>query len=200
MQDDKISRNQFDAIFFDMLRTFREIRTETIEKEIEQFVDEYKAHFVLNVQIEKLDVVKIKAIMALFVDIHEKGKSFLSYFRYIERIATYIDSDEQFNEDSRERYAKHFIALLSSNEVFLIRLRMLVGKYGKFKNTTLGKLLLKDTVIGEKGCLNTIIEVLSEKLDLIPFDLSEKHNEINYGDTDISEMSFFDTYKHYFEQ
>lgn len=27
MQDDKISRNQFDAIFFDMLRTFREIRT-----------------------------------------------------------------------------------------------------------------------------------------------------------------------------
>lgn len=200
MQDDKISRNQFDAIFFDMLRTFREIRTETIEKEIEQFVDEYRAHFVLNVQIEKLDVVKIKAIMALFVDIHEKGKSFLSYFRYIERIATYIDSDEQFNEDSRERYAKHFIALLSSNEVFLIRLRMLVGKYGKFKNTTLGKLLLKDTVIGEKGCLNTIIEVLSEKLDLIPFDLSEKHNEINYGDTDISEMSFLDTYKHYFEQ
>lgn len=41
MQDNKISRNQFDAIFFDMLRTFREIRTETIEKEIEQFVDEY---------------------------------------------------------------------------------------------------------------------------------------------------------------
>ena len=100
MQDNKISRNQFDAIFFDMLRTFREIRTETIEKEIEQFVDEYKAHFVLNVQIEKLDILKIKAIMMLFVDIHEKGKSFLSYFRYIERIATYIDSDEQFNEDS----------------------------------------------------------------------------------------------------
>ncbi len=60
--------------------------------------------------------------------------------------------------------------------------------------------MLKDTVIGEKGCLNTIIEVLSEKLDLIPFDLSEKHNEINYGDTDISEMSFLDTYKYYFEQ
>lgn len=82
MQDDKISRNQFDAIFFDMLRTFREIRTETIEKEIEQFVDEYKTHFVQNVQIEKLDIVKIKAIMMLFEDIHEKGKSFLSYFRY----------------------------------------------------------------------------------------------------------------------
>lgn len=183
-----------------MLRTFREIRTETIEKEIEQFVDEYKTHFVQNVQIEKLDIVKIKAIMMLFEDIHEKGKSFLSYFRYIERIATYIDSDEQFNEDSRERYAKHFMALLSSNEVFLIKLRMIVGKYEKFKNTTLGKLLLKDSIISEKGCLNTITVVLSEKLDLIPFDLSEIHNEINFGDADVLEMSFLDTYKYYFEQ
>lgn len=198
-QDDKISKNQFEAIFFDMLRTFREIRTEAIENEIEQFVDEYKAHFVLNVQIDKLEITKIKAIMMLFLDIHETGKSFLSYYRYTERIAIYIDSYDQFDEASREWYAKHFIALLSANEVFLIKLRMLVGKYGKFKNTTLGKLLLKDTTINGKGCLNTIIEVLSEKMDLLPFDLGEKPNEINFGDTDISEMSFLDIYKHYFE-
>lgn len=89
-QDDKISKNQFEAIFFDMLRTFREIRTEAIENEIEQFVDEYKAHFVLNVQIDKLEITKIKAIMMLFLDIHETGKSFLSYYRYTERIAIYI--------------------------------------------------------------------------------------------------------------
>ena len=34
-QDDRISKNQVVTIFFDMLRTFREIRTVNINKEIE---------------------------------------------------------------------------------------------------------------------------------------------------------------------
>lgn len=61
-----------------MLRTFREIRTVNINKEIDQFVEEYNGHFILNVRIEKLNIANIKSIMKLYMEIHEKGKSFHS--------------------------------------------------------------------------------------------------------------------------
>lgn len=48
-QDDRISKNQVVTIFFDMLRTFREIRTVNINKEIDQFVEEYNGHFILTI-------------------------------------------------------------------------------------------------------------------------------------------------------
>lgn len=199
-QDERISKNQFETIFFDKLRTFREIRADAIEKEFEQFVDEYKKHFVLNVQIEKLEVAKIKAIMILFMDIHEKGKSFLSCFRYIERIADYIDMEEQLDKVCKEKYAKHFIALLSPNEVVLIKLRMFVGKYEALRNTTLGKLLMTDATTSETRSLNAIMQILSLKLDISPSDISEKANEINFGDVEYAKMEFLDAYKYFFEQ
>ena len=199
-QDDRISKNQVVTIFFDMLRTFREIRTVNINKEIDQFVEEYNGHFILNVRIEKLNIANIKSIMKLYMEIHEKGKSFHSYFRYIEQIAIYIDDYEnQLDESSKKKYAKLFIALLSPNEILVIKLRIFVGQYEEFRITTLGKLLLEDTTISDKCCLNDVMEVLSMNLDILPFNISKGANEIDFGDTDVSGMNFLDAYKYFFE-
>lgn len=199
-QDDRISKNQVVTIFFDMLRTFREIRTVNINKEIDQFVEEYNGHFILNVRIEKLNIANIKSIMKLYMEIHEKGKSFHSYFRYIEQIAIYIDDYEnQLDESSKKKYAKLFIALFSPNEILVIKLRIFVGQYEEFRITTLGKLLLEDTTISDKCCLNDVMEVLSMNLDILPFNISKRANEIDFGDTDVSGMNFLDAYKYFFE-
>ena len=134
------------------------------------------------------------------MEIHEKGKSFHSYFRYIEQIAICIDDYEnQLDESSKKKYAKLFIALLSPNEILVIKLRIFVGQYEEFRITTLGKLLLEDTTISYKCCLNDVIEVLSMNLDILPFNISKGANEIDFGDTDVSGMNFLDAYKYFFE-
>ena len=43
------------------------------------------------------------------------------------------------------------------------------------------------------------MEVLSMNLDILPFNISKRANEIDFGDTDVSGMNFLDAYKYFFE-
>ncbi|MDE6584552.1 MAG: putative phage abortive infection protein, partial [Anaeroplasmataceae bacterium] len=97
-------KSQFEAVFFDMLRTLREIWSAGLEIKSTQLCDKISEHFNVDFGANEVERTDVKKVMSYYMAVHKKDSSINHYFRYLYHIIKYVVTNNNLDDNIKTDY------------------------------------------------------------------------------------------------
>lgn len=141
-------KSQFESVFFDMLRTLREIWNNGVEGKSIQLSKEVSMHFNIEYGSEEVSMEDVKKVMTYYMSIHKKDNSINHYFRYLYHIVKYVVTNKNLDKDVKSDYISLIQAQMSNTELLITFFNAIeydnkkynnwLDSYGLFENMVTG--------------------------------------------------------------
>lgn len=112
-------KTQFEAVFFDMLHTLREIWNPEVESKGLQLCNQISAHFKLEFGSNQSTNDEFKKVMSYYMALHKKDNSLNHYFRYLYHIVKYVTTNDSLNANVKYDYISLIQAQMSNTELMI---------------------------------------------------------------------------------
>lgn len=112
-------KSQFESVFFDMLRTLREIWSTEVENKSTQLCDEISKHFNVDFGADEVECTDVKKVMSYYMAVHKKDNSINHYFRYLYHIIKYVVTNKNLDENIKTDYISLIQAQMSNTELLI---------------------------------------------------------------------------------
>lgn len=145
-------KSQFESVFFDMLRTLREIWSNGVEGKSIQLSKEVSIHFNIEYGSEEVSMEDVKKVITYYMSIHKKDHSINHYFRYLYHIVKYVVTNKNLDADVKSDYISLIQAQMSNTELLITFFNAIeydnkkynnwLDSYGLFENMVTGNQFL----------------------------------------------------------
>ena len=118
----RISYNsQFESVFFSMLKTLRELKTDGIDKEFGMLENKITNHFSVSFDDKNDNILPdtIRSIFSYYFNLHVDNSQIFHYFRYLYHIVTYAVDNKVLKKEDKKRYISLIQAQMSNNELLV---------------------------------------------------------------------------------
>lgn len=112
-------KSQFEAVFFDMLRTLREIWSPVVESKSVQLCDDISKHFKVEYGSKQATCDEFQKVMSYYMSLHKKDNSINHYFRYLYHIVKYVVTNDSLDESVKSDYISLIQAQMSNTELLI---------------------------------------------------------------------------------
>lgn len=189
-QENSISKNHFESIYFEMIKFFRE--SKPLAK-INDFSKEYLSHFILTCDFERLSLPLMKATLKFIFRLHVRDKGFQTYKSFLCQIVFYVEGSKILTFQQKTDYLQLLLSQMSDEEILLVKLYVFL-KDSELKETLFESLVLSAQI--ENPYFESIMAYMMQFINIEDIDISELEKEKNLGDLDFKRKRFFDIYKY----
>lgn len=110
-------KTQFESVFFDMLHTLRELKTDDISRTFSDIQEKVIVHFNSPFTPNDINPTESKEAIAYYFQLHNNSDVIHHYFRYLYHIVMYVCSDKSLNDKEKEKYVSLIQAQMSNDEL-----------------------------------------------------------------------------------
>ena len=124
-------QTRFESVFFDMLRTLRELKTKEISEVFSDLQEKISMHFNSPFTPEDIKLTEAKETLAYYFQLHNKHDEIHHYFRFLYHIIMYVRNNKVLDDREKERYIALIQAQMSNEELLIVLFN--VVNYGNSK-------------------------------------------------------------------
>lgn len=112
-------KSQFEAVFFDMLRTLREIKTTDVDDLFTTLSIKISNHFKVEYGCEEIPKEDLQGVIRYYISYQDKYPTINHYFRYLYHIIKYVEEDKILDSLEKEKYVSLIQAQTSNQELIM---------------------------------------------------------------------------------
>jgi len=124
-------QTRFESVFFDMLRTLRELKTKEISGAFSDLQGKITLHFNSSFTPEDINIKEGKETIAYYFQLHNEYDEIHHYFRFLYHVIMYVCKDNVLDYNEKERYIALIQAQMSNEELLIVLFN--VVNYGNTK-------------------------------------------------------------------
>ncbi|MBD5379293.1 MAG: hypothetical protein HDR74_05280 [Bacteroides sp.] len=113
-------KSQFESVFFDMLRTLREIKNDEVDSLLSNISGKLSCHFKVDFGYNDVPIDDIRGVIKYYISYQEKFHRINHYFRYLYHIIKYIEHDKVLCSKEKCKYISLIQAQCSNVELIMI--------------------------------------------------------------------------------
>ena len=148
-------KSQFEAVFFDMLRTLREIWSPLVESKSVQLCDDISEHFKVEHGSKQATCDEFQKVMSYYMALHKKDNSINHYFRYLYHIVKYVVTNDSLDESVKSDYISLIQAQMSNTELLITFFNAIEYNNTKY-NEWLDEYGLFENLVTDSNFLDTL--------------------------------------------
>lgn len=124
-------QTRFESVFFDMLRTLRELKTKEISGAFSDLQEKITLHFNSPFTPADINTKEAKETIAYYFQLHNEYDEIHHYFRFLYHVIMYVCKDKVLDDKEKERYIALIQAQMSNEELLIVLFN--VVNYGNTK-------------------------------------------------------------------
>lgn len=124
-------QTRFESVFFDMLRTLRELKTKEIATVFSNVQEKIIVHFNSPFTPTDINAQEAKKVLAYYFQLHNEHDEIHHYFRFLYHVVMYVCKDNVLDKKEKERYIALIQAQMSNEELLIVLFN--VVNYGNTK-------------------------------------------------------------------
>lgn len=124
-------QTRFESVFFDMLRTLRDLKTKEISDAFSELQEKIILHFNSPFTTEDINLTEAKETLAYYFQLHNEHDEIHHYFRFLYHVIMYVCNDKVLDTKEKERYIALIQAQMSNEELLIVLFNIV--NYGNSK-------------------------------------------------------------------
>lgn len=191
-------KSQFEAVFFNMLHTLREIWGAGLEIKSAQLCDKISEHFNVDFGGNEVERTDVKKVMSYYMAVHKEDNSINHYFRYLYHIIKYVVTNEHLDDNVKTDYISLIQAQMSNTELLItffnaieynnIKYISWLDSYGFFEN------LVTDSNFLDELKQKYFTETVFKHIQKSPTDTVKAFMQYyDEGQIDVNKEKFYET-------
>lgn len=137
-------QTRVESVFFEMLRTLREINNDEVKSLFSNLSKKLSCHFAVEFGYDSVPKEDLRGVIRYYISYQEQYPQISHYFRYLYHIIKYVENDNILDEKEKEKYIALIQAQMSNNELLMTLFNVIgynnttylgwLDKYGFFEN------------------------------------------------------------------